>query len=69
MCANGTVSGISHSMGTAAMGMVVDGNLRVEGPRVVDASIIPVPIASHIQACVYALAEQAADIISEAVED
>ncbi len=53
-------------MGTAAMGKVVDSNLCVYGIkclRVVDASIIPVPIASHIQACIYALAEQAVDII------
>lgn len=48
------------------MGTVVDTNLcvfGVKGLRIVDASIIPVPIAGHIQACVYAMAEQAADII------
>lgn len=53
-------------MGTAAMGTVVASDLKVvglNGLRIVDASVIPVPIASHIQACVYALAEQAVDII------
>jgi choline dehydrogenase-like flavoprotein len=59
-------SGISHTAGTASMGTVVDCNLRVngvEGLRVVDASVIPVPLAAHLQACVYSLAEQAAEII------
>jgi choline dehydrogenase-like flavoprotein len=50
------------------MGKVVDNELRVlgvSGLRVVDASIIPTPISSPIQAVVYALAEQASDIILE----
>ncbi|KAI1140061.1 putative GMC oxidoreductase [Hypoxylon sp. FL0543] len=55
-----------HPMGTAAMGKVVDNNLKVKGVkhlRVVDASIFPVVITGHIQVAMYALAEQAAEII------
>jgi choline dehydrogenase len=50
------------------MGKVVDAELRVKGVqslRIVDASIFPISIGAHIQAAVYALAEQAAVIISE----
>ncbi|KAI0405457.1 GMC oxidoreductase [Xylaria palmicola] len=56
-----------HGCGTCAMGKVVDSDLRVKGVqnlRVVDASVIPISIGAHIQAPVYALAEQAAVIIS-----
>ncbi|KAL2859441.1 GMC oxidoreductase [Aspergillus pseudodeflectus] len=48
-----------HPTGTCSMGKVVDANFRVLGVsnlRVIDASVIPVPIAAHIQATVYALA-------------
>ncbi|KAI1760832.1 putative GMC oxidoreductase [Hypoxylon sp. FL1150] len=57
-----------HGCGTCAMGAVVDTDLRVKGIRnlrVVDASVLPISIGAHIQAAVYALAEQAAVIISQ----
>ncbi|KAK8062873.1 glucose dehydrogenase, partial [Apiospora hydei] len=57
-----------HGAGSCSMGSVVDTNLRFKGVqnlRVVDASVIPIAIGAHIQAAVYALAEQAAVIISQ----
>lgn len=55
-----------HAAGTAAMGKVVGSDLKVVGVgglRVVDGSVLPVPIGGHPQATLYALAEQAAEII------
>ncbi|EAW14536.1 GMC family oxidoreductase [Aspergillus clavatus NRRL 1] len=55
-----------HAAGTASMGKVVDSELcikGIEGLRVVDASVIPFPLATHLQMCVYAIGEQAADIL------
>lgn len=56
----------SHPVGTAAMasrkmGGVVDSSLKVYGTsniRVVDASILPMSIAAHTQATVYAIGEK-----------
>ncbi|KAH6692559.1 GMC oxidoreductase [Plectosphaerella plurivora] len=58
--------GCFHPAGTASMGTVVDTELRVNGVkglRVVDSSVIPVSISANLQVAVYALAEQAAEII------
>lgn len=48
-------------MAPRAAGGVVDGALKVYGTtnlRVVDASVLPVELACHIQATVYAIAEK-----------
>jgi len=60
-----------HLSGTApmasrALGGVVDSSLKVYGTsnvRVVDASIIPLIVGTHLQSTVYAIGEKAADII------
>lgn len=54
-------------MWKVAMWKVVDNELRVMGVerlRVVDASVLPCPIGAHYQVVTYALAEQAAGIIT-----
>jgi choline dehydrogenase-like flavoprotein len=66
-----TASIAFHMLGTAPMasrelGGVVDSSLKVYGTtnlRVVDCSVIPLQIAAHTQATVYAIAERAASII------
>ena len=64
-----------HPMGTCAMGGnkgieggVIDDRLRVygvKGLRVCDASIMPLQIAAHLQATVYAIGEKGAEMIKE----
>ena len=54
-----------HFAGYAAMGKVVDRELRVfgvKGLRVCDPSVFPCPIGAHYQVATYTLAEQAADM-------
>ncbi|KAG8685033.1 hypothetical protein FRC11_011219 [Ceratobasidium sp. 423] len=56
------------SLAPKELGGVVDTNLKVYGTanvRVVDASIIPIHIATYIQRSVYGVAEKAAKIIRE----
>jgi choline dehydrogenase-like flavoprotein len=67
----GGVDTENHHAGTASMlprglGGVVDSQLRVygvEGLRIVDASVMPMIPAAHLQDTVYAVAERAADFI------
>lgn len=57
-----------HPVGTASLGAVVDSRLKVKGIRglrIVDASVMPIIPRGNIIATVYAIAERAADIISE----
>ena len=61
----GSVS-CSHPGASCSMGKVVNSECQVKGMQglmVVDASVISVPLATHYQAPVFVLAEQAVDII------
>ncbi|EHY53771.1 hypothetical protein HRR83_003985 [Exophiala dermatitidis] len=58
---------LDHPMGTCSMGKVVDSHCRVKGVkglRVVDGSVIPLPLACHIQVAVYAIAERVAEWVA-----
>ncbi|KAK7472909.1 hypothetical protein VKT23_001016 [Stygiomarasmius scandens] len=74
--AKNTLSTVFHPVGTASMlpleeGGVVDEKCVVYGTenlRVIDASVIPIQLAAHTQATVYALAEKAADIIKDSLQ-
>lgn len=49
-----------------ALGGVMDSELRVygvQGLRIVDASVMPMIPAAHLQSTIYAIAERAADFI------
>ncbi|KAL4955773.1 hypothetical protein BDW69DRAFT_160027 [Aspergillus filifer] len=67
----GAAESLYHPSGTCAVGRkelggVVDGEFRVHGVaglRVVDASVLPMLPATHIQSSVYAVAEKAAESI------
>jgi choline dehydrogenase-like flavoprotein len=57
-----------HPAGSCAMGKAVDSELRVygvDGLRVVDASVLPTPVAAHYQYCIYTVADRAADFIAD----
>jgi choline dehydrogenase-like flavoprotein len=64
--ASDVVMGTYHPCGSCAAGIVLDERLRVigvEGLRVVDASVFPNNVSGNICSSVYAIAENAADII------
>lgn len=55
-----------HTMGTCALGSVLDAEMRVhgvEGLRVCDASAIPTPIGGHPQGTLYGVGELAAQML------
>lgn len=66
--AKNTVMSAWHAVGTAAIGTVVDSNLRVKGInqlRVADASVMPSVVRGNTNSPVVMIAEKAADFIKE----
>lgn len=62
-----TVRTVNHGSGTCSMGSVVDTDCRVKGVsglRVVDTSIIPLPLSAHYQAPAYGIAENVSPLLS-----
>ena len=60
---------IFHPVGTAAMGSVVDHELRVtgmEGLRVIDASVMPTITSGNTNAPVMMIAEKGAEMVLKA---
>jgi choline dehydrogenase-like flavoprotein len=58
-----------HAAGTASMGKVVGCQCRVYGVdslRVVDTGIMSLSITAHLQASMYAVAESAVDLVTQA---
>jgi choline dehydrogenase len=71
-----TVETLYHPTGTCKMGSdplaVVDPTLRVHGLealRIVDASVIPIPLTGHTHAPTVMLAERAADLVLRRLSD
>lgn len=65
-CIRNTGAAHKQAAASAAMGKVVGSDLLVyglEGLRIADASVLPVPMGGHPQARLYALPQQAADLI------
>lgn len=63
-------SGIAHphTVGTCALGSVVDAQMRVkniEGLRVCDGSVLPSPVGGHPQATLYGIGEMAAEMVTQ----
>ncbi|XP_045769290.1 oxygen-dependent choline dehydrogenase-like [Maniola jurtina] len=68
--AKATAMSAWHAVGTAAMGTVVDSELRVKGVtglRVADASIMPKIVRGNTNAPVVMIAEKAADFIKDSL--
>lgn len=59
-----------HTVGTCAVGTVLDTEMRVrgvQGVRVCDASVLPSPVGGHPQATLYGIGEMAAEMITREI--